>query len=76
MTGPLLLANARALRAKAQRVETGIDGQPWVQNPFPYQAKCLAWLREEFAALSATDQDAVTRILERAGCSAVVHEAL
>ena len=73
---PLLLANARALRAKAQRVETEIEGQPWAQNPFPYQAKCLAWLREEFAALSATDQDAVTRILKQAGCSAVVHEAL
>jgi hypothetical protein len=57
-------------------VETEIEGQPWAQNPFPYQAKCLAWLREEFAALSATDQDAVTRILKQAGCSAVVHEAL
>ena len=42
---PFLLANARAIEAGRARVECQIEGQPWVQKPFPYQAKCLGWLR-------------------------------
>lgn len=49
--GPLLLANARAVAAGEKMVEAEIDGRPWTQNAFPYQAKCLGWLREEYAAL-------------------------
>ena len=33
-------------------VRLTIDGAPWVQQPFPYQARCLQWLRERYAALS------------------------
>ena len=32
-------------------------------KPFPYQAKCLRWLREHHAALSADDRDEVDSIL-------------
>lgn len=71
---PVMLANARALRNGAARVETHIDGKPWVQNPFPYQAKCLAWLREEHAGLAPADRQAASDILERCGCGALVHE--
>ena len=73
---PLILANGRALMTQASRVETVIEGRPWVQNVFPYQGKCLKWLREEFAALSAPDQAAATAILEAAGCAALIHEKL
>lgn len=52
---PLLLANAKAVRDGQDTVETVIDGQPWTQQAFPYQAKCLAWLREEHAQLSPSD---------------------
>ena len=45
---PFLLANAKALMAGAERVECEIDGRPWVQKPFPYQGKCLMWLRERY----------------------------
>ena len=48
---PLLVANARAVMAGEKMVETEIDGRPWTQNAFPYQAKCLGWLREEYGAL-------------------------
>lgn len=41
---PLLIANAEAVQAGAEQLETTIDGQPWVQQPFPYQAKRLMWL--------------------------------
>src|SRR5262249_19192422 len=46
---PFLLANADALARGAARVECTIDGQRWVQQPFPYQGKCLRWLREAHA---------------------------
>ena len=71
---PLMLANARALKAGAERVKTEIDGRAWVQNPFPYQGKCLRWLREEFAALGAADQKAAMEVLEAAGCGELVSE--
>lgn len=48
---PYLEANAAAVVARADLVETTVDGQPWVQNPFPYQAKCLHWLRDAYTEL-------------------------
>ena len=68
--------NARALKAGAERVETEIDGRAWVQNPFPYQGKCLKWLREEFAALGSADQKAAMQVLESAQCGALISEAV
>jgi len=69
---PVMLANARAVLAKEEQVRATVDGQDWVQNPFPYQAKCLGWLREEFEALSAGDRAFTFRILESTGCSALL----
>lgn len=73
---PLMIANARAVMAKQERVQADIDGQPWTQNPFPYQAKCLRWLREEFSALSQDDRTAVMNILQPAGCGALINDTL
>lgn len=69
---PFLLANAKALSAGAERVECEIDGRPWVQRPFPYQGKCLAWVRERYAGLSAEDRSAVDRLLNGTGCELLV----
>ncbi|MDX5367593.1 MAG: glutathione S-transferase N-terminal domain-containing protein [Alphaproteobacteria bacterium] len=68
---PALIANAKALAAGAERVETEIDGKPWVQQPFPYQGKCLQWLREKREALSPADRAAVDTILAGSGCDAL-----
>jgi hypothetical protein len=68
---PLLIANARALMAGEKMVETEIDGRPWVQNAFPYQAKCLGWLREEYAALGASDRALVDKALAGTGWDGV-----
>ncbi len=65
---PFLVANAEALAQSAERVECEIDGRPWVQRPFPYQAKCLAWLREGHAALDRGDRRALDAILAGTGC--------
>jgi glutathione S-transferase len=68
---PLLLANARAVQTGAEQVETTIDGKAWVQQPFPYQAKCLMWLRQEYAALDATARAQADAALAGTGCEAL-----
>lgn len=65
---PFLLANAQAIDSRADRVETEIDGRPWTQKPFPYQAKCLRWLRESYSKLVPSDRTVVDQILEGTGC--------
>jgi glutathione S-transferase len=65
---PFLLANADALARGTERVETTIDGRPWTQRPFPYQGKCLVWLREGYAALAGDDRRAVDGVLAGSGC--------
>jgi glutathione S-transferase len=68
---PFLIANARALRTKAPKVECEIDGRPWVQQPFPYQGKCLQWLRDGRDALAAPDRSFVDAILEGTGAEKI-----
>jgi glutathione S-transferase len=65
---PFLLANVDAITHGAERVECTIDGRPWVQKPFPYQAKCLAWLREAHGALAESDRAVVDAFLAGTGC--------
>jgi len=65
---PVMLANARAARAGAATVETEIDGARWTQQTFPYQAKCVGWLRESFAALPEQARGVVAGQLEASGC--------
>ena len=66
---PFLLANAAALERGAEQVECVIDGRPWTQRPFPYQRKCLHWLREGYAALAGEDRVAVDGLLAGTGCA-------
>jgi glutathione S-transferase len=68
---PALLANARAVDSGLDAVQTTIDGQPWTQRPFPYQAKCLQWLRQERARLDHEDRAFVDGLLEGTGCEAL-----
>jgi glutathione S-transferase len=68
---PFLLANADTVARGAARVECAIDGQPWVQAPFPYQAKCLLALRQARAALAPADRDAADALLRGTGCEAL-----
>lgn len=65
---PFLLANAKAFQAGDGSFEAEIDGRPWTQPTFPYQAKCLMWLRESFVALPAAAQGQVKDVLAATGC--------
>jgi glutathione S-transferase len=64
---PVMLANGRALASGAGTVEAEVDGQPWRQPPFPYQAKCLQWLRQSHEALPASGREAADAILRQTG---------
>jgi len=68
---PFLLANAAAIASGAATVECLIDRRPWTQQPFPYQAKCLGWLREEYAGLASDDRLAADAVLTGTGCDAL-----
>jgi glutathione S-transferase len=65
---PFLLGNAEALANGSERVECTVAGRPWLQRPFPYQGKCLTWLREGREALSRADLAVVDAFLEGSGC--------
>lgn len=64
---PYMQANASAHEAGEKEVAIEIDGAPWVQATFSYQAKCLCVLRDSFAALSAQDQAAARNALDGTG---------
>ena len=65
---PAQLANARAVEAGEKTWEAEIDGAPWTQQTFPYQAKCLKWTNEHYQALSDSDRERVDALLEGTGC--------
>lgn len=65
---PLLLANAAAKSAGASTFTYEVDGVRLEQAVFPYQLKCLRWLREHFASLNPADQAWVREQLAAANC--------
>jgi glutathione S-transferase len=68
---PFMLANAKALSTGADRVECTIDGRAWQQRPFPYQGKCLQWLRSDYAALGNEARATVDAAIAGSGCEAL-----
>jgi hypothetical protein len=71
---PALLANARAVEAGEKTWETEIDGATWTQQTFPYQAKCLLWINEQYRALSDADRGRVDALLDGTGCEAMLQD--
>ena len=69
---PALLENAKAIMEGQDTWETEIDGSIWKQKAFPYQAKCLKWIKEEFDSLSEDDQSRVREFLDGTGCEVIL----
>lgn len=65
---PFMLANAAAFDAEEPEMHCVIDGLDYRQGTFPYQHKCLRWLREEYAALTPADRASVDALLAGTGC--------
>ena len=68
---PLLLANAQALATGQAELHATVDGQDWVQQAFPYQGKCLAWLRRDYEALDMQARSRVDGYLAGTGCASL-----
>jgi len=69
---PAQLANARAVQAGEKTWECEIDGAPWTQRTFPYQAKCLKWTNEQYRALGDADRQRVDALLQGTGVEAML----
>lgn len=69
---PALIANASAIKAGETEMETTIDGRRWIQPVFPYQAKCLGWIREEYESLDHNAQAHVDGLISGSGCEVLV----
>ncbi|MDP6707084.1 MAG: glutathione S-transferase C-terminal domain-containing protein [Alphaproteobacteria bacterium] len=67
---PFLEANAAALEEGEEMFEFQPLGQTYRQGTFRYQAKCLNWLRQEFAALEGDARRRTEDILAETGCLA------
>jgi glutathione S-transferase len=65
---PAMLTNASAVMSGDERFDTIIDGQPWSQPVFSYQAKCLGWLRDAHTALPPGQRSTVDAMLAGTGC--------
>lgn len=65
---PFMVANAAALEKGVETMEFQLDGVRYWQRPFPYQRKCLTWLRDEYGKLSSDDRAVVDGVLADTGC--------
>lgn len=69
---PVMLANAHAVQTGEDEVRTEVEGRLWTQKPFPYQARCVVWIREAYQALPEANRDQVNAFLEGTGCEALL----
>jgi len=62
------LANAKAIEDGKDSLRAEVDGSVWKQKSFPYQAKCLIWIKDEFNSLNDNDKKRVLGFLDGTGC--------
>ncbi len=68
---PVMVANAEAVMRSNDTFEAQLDGAPWTQPTFRYQAKSLGWLRDAYATLEARDRGEVDAVLSGTGCESL-----
>lgn len=69
---PAQIANAKAVMAGEESWTAEIDGANWIQPTFPYQAKCLRWTNEQYAALDENARSRVDTLLADTGVEAML----
>ena len=70
---PTMLENEKAFLKGKESWETKLDGLIWSQRTFPYQVKCLNWLREEYQSLNKSEKTEAHKIIDGTGCEALVN---
>jgi len=69
---PVMLQNEEAINSGGKKVETFVRGKPWTQEIFPYQAKCLNWLRFEFSKLELPERQRISKMFSGTGCELLI----
>lgn len=69
---PVMLANSAAINAGESTFEVEVGGELWTQPTFPYQAKCLQWIREVYFALDQEDRDTLMDTISGSGCEKLI----
>ena len=69
---PVMLANREAVLAGASEFSTTVEGQPWQQVTFKYQAHCVNWIRQEYGSLEPVSKSRVDELLGNTGCEALL----
>ena len=69
---PTMIENHRAIGNSDKEWSVDLAGYHWKQKSFPYQAKCLDWIREEFQNLDHANQEKVLNFLTANNCQALV----
>ena len=69
---PTMLKNEEAFISGEEKWSTKILGCEWEQRTFPYQVKCLKWIREEFRSLNASEQQKALCLLKGTGCEKLI----
>ena len=74
MPGPAASTVSRtaAVASGADEVACELDGVEYRQAPFKYQAKCLGWIHDEYAALTDADRARVDTVLAGTGCEVLL----
>ena len=71
---PFLRANAEAFAAGAETMTLEIDGQPFSQGTYKYQARCFERLRALYEVLDPASQDRLEALLDESGCLAYLKD--
>jgi glutathione S-transferase len=73
---PVMLMNARMVALGEKGVSVTLPGGHWQQGVVPYQAKCLRWLRAQYASLNADERSTVRNVLVTAGIVDLIEAAI
>ena len=71
---PAMIANSKAYNNGEEIWKTNIDDEIWEQKTFPYQVKCLDWIRDEFNNLEEDDKTKVLDFLTETGCEKLLRD--
>ena len=70
---PTMLKNEEAFNSGEEKWSAEILGREWEQRTFPYQVKCLKWIREEFRSLGDKHQTKVLNLLKDTDCERILN---
>ena len=67
-----MIANKKAIDEGSDEWDIELDKGKWKQKSFPYQAKCLTWIKEEYEKLDTDKKDEVFSFLQLNHCESLV----